>query len=549
MKGILASLLVKLGLDSKEFEKGVNDAKQKTNAFADGIKRIGGIIAGAFAVERIIAFGRELLNLSGQIEGVRSAFMRMADPATLNELKDATKGTVSELDLMKRAVQAQNLGLPIKNLASLFEFATKRAQDTGQSVDYLVDSIVLGIGRKSPLILDNLGISAIALKEKLKGVGMETASVADIAKAVGEIAAESMRESGSIIETNAIKIQQLTSSWDDFKASLAESTVINKVGSGILEFGKNTVKSLDIIFSQPKAFLSGGFAKATAAYAASMFQASEKSKELNTEQTNQLKTEEQLAEERKKAIEQIDKQNEAYNKQIELLQTIEDTKRKAISSIGAKAVNPEDLKPATDANVQGEFGDIFSRFPLSAEKEEDLNFDTEAFQKKSKQFNQFKEDMASAVADFGVNVVEEFGQSLGEMIASGNFDFSDFGKNILAGIGGFISQLGKMLIGLGIASEAFQSLLKSAFTNPVSAGLAIAAGAALVLLGGAIQGFAKAGPTGSGASSSVSTPSYSRAGSPSQGYRAEDNKVVFEIKGDKLVGVLNNVQRKNLNMA
>ena len=157
--------------------------------------------------------------------------------------------------------------------------------------------------------------------------------------------------------------------------------------------------------------------------------------------------------------------------------------------------------------------------------------------------------MAYAVADFGVNVVEEFGQSIGEMIASGNFDFKDFGKSILAGIGGFISQLGKMLIGLGIASEAFQALLKSAFTNPVSAGLAIAAGAALVLLGGAIQGAAKAGPSGSSSSGSVSTPSYSKAGGTSQGMRAQDNKVIFEIQGTKLVGVLSNVQRKNLNMA
>ena len=131
------------------------------------MKKIGGMIAGAFAVQKIIQFGKELIQIGGVAEGVRDAFMRIGDESTLKGLRDATKGTVSDLELMKRAVSASNLGLPIQNLASLFEFATKRAQDTGESVDYLVNSIVTGIGRKSPLILDNLGISAVQLKEKL----------------------------------------------------------------------------------------------------------------------------------------------------------------------------------------------------------------------------------------------------------------------------------------------------------------------------------------------------------------------------------------------
>ena len=252
---------------------------------------------------------------------------------------------------------------------------------------------------------------------------------------------------------------------------------------------------------------------------------------------------------RDEAYKSWEKENDAISKQIELLEQIDENQRKALKSITSKAVNPEDLKPATDANVQGEFATAFSKFGLSEETGTEIGFDTESYQKRLEQFNQFKEDMAYAVADFGINVVEEFGQSIGEMIASGNFDFSDFGKNILAGIGGFISQLGKMLIQMGIAAGAFQKLLESSFMNPVAPGLLVAAGLGLVLLGGAIQGAAKAGPNGASSSGSVSAPSYSRAGSPSGGYRAEDNKVVFEIKGDKLVGVLSNVQRKNLNMA
>lgn len=585
MKGILADLLIKLGLDSKEFNAGVDKAKNKTDIFSQGIKKLRNLFAGVFAVNKVISFGKELVKLSGDIEGVRSAFMKMSDVSTLEKLKDATKGTVSELDLMKRAVQAQNLGLPIKDLASLFEFATKRAQDTGQSVDYLVDSIVLGIGRKSPLILDNLGISAIALKEKLKGVGMETASVADIARAVGEIAADSMKRSGEIIDTNAIKIQNLSAEWTNFKTNLSENEGIKKSIGGITDALRaylNVLTSSDVTI-WGKLFASfdvtgNMFRKLDAevkkreelkktndenrdsyiAYMQSLSKA-------NTEEEKHTKTLSELVDETKALEDSLG--SYGINQTAEIQKTLQqiEANKKLIESLTTLKTKRDNLmpggdfmiKPITELPIIGQSSSALgSQTTLAPE----LNGINEFLEKNKKRyeellkeyqepFNRFKEDMAMAVADFGVNVVEEFGQSIGEMIASGNFDFSNFGKTILAGIGGFISQLGKMLIGLGIASEAFQALLKSAFTNPASAGLAIAAGAALVLLGGAIQGFAKAGPNGASSSGSVSAPSYSRAGSPSSGYRAEDNKVVFEIKGDKLVGVLSNVQRKNLNMA
>lgn len=211
--------------------KKIGDAGQSTVGVLKNIAAAAGL---AFSIDRIISFGKEIIQLGGQAEGVRAAFNRIADSKVLGDLKDATRGTVSELELMKRAVSAHNLGLPVEKLASLFEFATKRAQDTGQSVDYLVDSIVTGIGRKSPLILDNLGISAVQLREKLKGVGMETASVSDIAAAVGEIASDSMKDSGQVIDTNAIKVQNLKAQWVDFKTKLSENrALIDSIGDSL----------------------------------------------------------------------------------------------------------------------------------------------------------------------------------------------------------------------------------------------------------------------------------------------------------------------------
>lgn len=66
MKGILADLLIKLGLDSKEFEQGIDKSKKQTDAFGSTIKKIGGMIAGAFAVSSIVGFAKEIFNLANE---------------------------------------------------------------------------------------------------------------------------------------------------------------------------------------------------------------------------------------------------------------------------------------------------------------------------------------------------------------------------------------------------------------------------------------------------------------------------------------------------
>lgn len=187
-----------------------------------GALPIAGIAAGiTAAVSGVVNFTKELVALSGEVAGVEEAFNRVSSETDLSNLRASVKGTVSDLELMKNAVQASNFGIPIQEMGNLLAFAAKRAQDTGQSVDYLVNSIVTGIGRKSPLILDNLGISAVQLKEKLKGVEVGSASVAEVTKAVGEIARESLNITGELTETSKTRAEQSKASWANVKLELA----------------------------------------------------------------------------------------------------------------------------------------------------------------------------------------------------------------------------------------------------------------------------------------------------------------------------------------
>jgi hypothetical protein len=174
------------------------------------------------------------------MQTVGKGFARFGDQAQLEQLRKSTRGLVTDLNLMKATVMAGNFGIPIEQLGGLLEFAKRRAQETGQSVDYLVESIVTGIGRKSPLILDNLGISTTRLKEKFNGAALEAQSIADVAQAVGDIATEELGKMGTAVDTAADKMVRLSTTWQNFKANVGEA--IAPAASSFLEGLTNMLK-------------------------------------------------------------------------------------------------------------------------------------------------------------------------------------------------------------------------------------------------------------------------------------------------------------------
>jgi hypothetical protein len=173
-------------------------------------------------------FVKESSALAKEAEGVSRAFERLDKPELLGNLQRATKGTVSDLELMKNAVQFSNFGLPVDKLATALAFAQRRARETGVSVDYLVQSIVTGVGRQSPLILDNLGIST-------KRVAAEFEKTGNFAEAAFNIIAEETKKSGASLDTYADKVDRMSSSWDNFKVKAGKN--INAFLSGAVELG------------------------------------------------------------------------------------------------------------------------------------------------------------------------------------------------------------------------------------------------------------------------------------------------------------------------
>ena len=118
--------------------------------------------AGVVAAKKALEFGAE----GAQISRLEDSFYSLANAAgssgqdILSALDDAARGTISNSELILSANRAMMLGLgaDADQLANLLEVASFRGRAMGLSTAQAFNDIVTGVGRASPMILDNLGI-------------------------------------------------------------------------------------------------------------------------------------------------------------------------------------------------------------------------------------------------------------------------------------------------------------------------------------------------------------------------------------------------------
>jgi hypothetical protein len=178
---------------------------------------------------------------------------------------------------------------------------------------------------------------------------------------------------------------------------------------------------------------------------------------------------------------------------------------------------------------------------------------------------QFDRDVYNLVTGSISDTFGQLGTVIGEALATGGNVLSSMGSALLAGLGKFISEMGGLLIQYGtmaVIKGKLDTAIAVGGPVAIAAGLgAIAVGVALKAIGGAIAAKAKGGVGGSagagvgaasgqrgaistGADVSSPTSSVSSGGT----FNNSGGTVVFEIAGQKLIGVLNNTTQGNLRL-
>lgn len=236
-----------------KFNKSLDDSNKKTKENTSSWGQLGNIIQAtltAAALRQVVQLSLDMATLAGNIEGVSRAFARLPNSVLLlDSLRKSTHGTVDDLQLMQKALQANNFRIPLEQLGTLFEFAAVKAQQTGQEVNHLVDYIVSGIGYRSIKRLDDLGFTANRVRDALGNVSLQAATTQQVMAAVTKLMNEDLQRTGGYTETAATKVEQLGVAWVKLKTDIANAT--SKDG-GLVDFLKDLVDSARLMVNGPK---------------------------------------------------------------------------------------------------------------------------------------------------------------------------------------------------------------------------------------------------------------------------------------------------------
>ena len=117
-----------------------------------------------------------------------------------------------------------------------------------------------------------------------------------------------------------------------------------------------------------------------------------------------------------------------------------------------------------------------------------VKIDPKSYSQIVQDFDKLMTDVSNAIASMGEDIAVAFGEAIGGAMSGQQDVLANFGDAILTALGGFMSQVGKMLIAYAISIEKLQT----AFANPTEA---LIAGIALVAIGAAIKSSMKKGPS------------------------------------------------------
>ena len=172
--------------------EGVDRASGVLGNIAKGVAGIG-IAAGAAAIGGIAALGLGMIKLAKDAEpiaGVRDAFNSLTadleggSAAMLAAMSDSSRGFITNTDLMTSYNKAASLVSTefAEKMPGAMEYLGKVSAATGQDMGYMLDSLVTGVGRLSPMILDNLGIQVDLVAASEEWAAANGIAVSDMTK-------------------------------------------------------------------------------------------------------------------------------------------------------------------------------------------------------------------------------------------------------------------------------------------------------------------------------------------------------------------------------
>lgn len=219
-------------------QNAVNTSTAKTSSTFAQLKegwktmlKIGAAVAATgVAVKEAWEFGQEganVLRLSNSFKSVATSY-GVSSQLILSSMRNASRGTIADTDLMLAANRAMLLGVSTnaEELGKITEVAIARGRAMGLSSAEAIDRVYTGIGRLSPKILDDLGIITNATQryqDYAKAHDMSAEALDDFTKR--EIIKQAIIESSAGLLKDysmdeAASYEMLGASWTNYMNSI-----------------------------------------------------------------------------------------------------------------------------------------------------------------------------------------------------------------------------------------------------------------------------------------------------------------------------------------
>lgn len=180
----------------------------------------------------------EMMELGAKVEQQKQAFenlassLGMSSEKIIKDLRKMSGETMSTAEIMGKASQAMILGIDPTKLAKMMEISRASARAFGKDVGFMFESIAIGVGRQSKLILDNLGIIVSAGKAYdtyAKSIGKSTKELTEMERkqaflnATLEAGDRILKQIDTSTMTNMEKMQRLKAQWQDFAVKIGQA--------------------------------------------------------------------------------------------------------------------------------------------------------------------------------------------------------------------------------------------------------------------------------------------------------------------------------------
>jgi|GEM_PF-5811265 len=238
----VGNLVVALLGDISKFDKTMATADKRVASFGKGMEQLGTKVSKAgqkmsLAITApLVAIGTLSVQAANESARLQTALEGLAGGAEgaaeyIDKINEVSLGTISNLDAMAVTTKALTLGV-VDNadaMAQLVEVAITLGRAQGLSATKAVDDLTTALGRQSPMILDNLGISlklSDAYTYYAEKLGKTADKLTDAEKkqaflnAALDKGTEIAAQMGGIQDDNAAATEQLAASMNNLRVAV-----------------------------------------------------------------------------------------------------------------------------------------------------------------------------------------------------------------------------------------------------------------------------------------------------------------------------------------